>query len=84
LALRTLVTSTLHYGLFDDCGNLPVRITFDHRVLDGAFVARGLVELEEVLQTTILEELVLPMGGAGEGFYARWGGKTRGKADFTR
>jgi hypothetical protein len=58
LTLLPLVTSTLHYGLFDDRGNLPVRITFDHRVLDGAFVARGLVELEEVLQTTILEELL--------------------------
>jgi hypothetical protein len=84
LALRTLVTSTLHYGLFDDGGNLPARITFDHRVLDGAFVARGLVELEEVLQTTILEELVLSMGGAEEGFRARWEGKTRGKTVFTR
>jgi hypothetical protein len=58
LALLPLVTATLHYGLFDDRGNLPARITFDHRVLDGAFVARGLVELEEVLQTTILEELL--------------------------
>jgi len=84
LALRTLVTSTLHYGLFDDCGNLPARITFDHRVLDGAFVARGLVELEEVLQTTILEELVRPMEGADEGFRAMWEGKTRGKTVFTR
>jgi hypothetical protein len=58
LALLPLVTSTLHYGLFDDRGTLPVRITFDHRVLDGAFVARALVELEEVLQTTIREELL--------------------------
>ena len=58
LALVPLLTATLHYGLFDDRGNLPARITFDHRVLDGAFVARGLVELEEVLQTTILEELL--------------------------
>jgi hypothetical protein len=58
LALIPLTTATLHYGLFDDRGNLPVRITFDHRVLDGAFVARGLVELEKVLQTTILEELL--------------------------
>ena len=58
LALLPLVTATLHYGLFDDRGMLPVRITFDHRVLDGAVVARGLVDLEEVLQTTILEELL--------------------------
>jgi hypothetical protein len=58
LALLPLVTATLHYGLFDDRGTLPARITFDHRVLDGASVARGLVELEDVLQTTILEELL--------------------------
>jgi hypothetical protein len=57
LALLPLVTSTLHYGMFDDRGCLPVRITFDHRVLDGAVVARGLVELEEVLRTTLLDEL---------------------------
>jgi hypothetical protein len=58
LAMRPLVNATLHYGLFDERGYLPVRLTFDHRVLDGAFVARGLVELEEVLQTTIREELL--------------------------
>ena len=66
LALLPLVTTTLHYGLFDDRDNLPARITFDHRVLDGAFVSRGLVELEEVLQTTILEELVLLVEGAAK------------------
>jgi hypothetical protein len=58
LAMRPLINTTLHYGLFDDRGHLPVRLTFDHRVLDGAFVARGLVVLEEVLQTTIREELL--------------------------
>jgi hypothetical protein len=84
LALLSLATSTLHYGLFDDRGNLPARITFDHRVLDGAIAARGLVELEEVLQTTILEELVLTMGGAEKGFCAIWEGKTRGQSVFTR
>ena len=62
LALLPLVTATLHYGLFDDRGTLPARITFDHRVLDGAFAARSLVEMEEVLQTTILEELLLRAG----------------------
>jgi hypothetical protein len=78
-ALLPLVTSTLHYGLFDDCGNLTTRITFDHRVLDGAFVARGLVELEEVLQTMILEELLLPMEGAEKGLRVMWGTKPRVK-----
>jgi hypothetical protein len=58
LALTPLVTSTLHYGLFDERGKLPTRITFDHRVFDGAIVARALVELEEALQTSILEEVL--------------------------
>jgi pyruvate/2-oxoglutarate dehydrogenase complex dihydrolipoamide acyltransferase (E2) component len=56
--MRPLINTTLHYGLFDDRGHLPARLTFDHRVLDGAFVARGLVELEEVLQTAIRQELL--------------------------
>lgn len=51
------VTSTLHYGLFDEEGNLDMRLTFDHRVYDGAQAARTLVELEQTLKTTILEEL---------------------------
>ncbi len=58
LAMTPLVTSTLHYGLFDAHGQLPARITFDHRVLDGAFVARALVELEHVLQTDVLYEML--------------------------
>jgi len=57
LSLTPLLTSTLHLGLFDSLGNIPVRITFDHRVLDAAFVARVLVELERILLTSILEEL---------------------------
>jgi pyruvate/2-oxoglutarate dehydrogenase complex dihydrolipoamide acyltransferase (E2) component len=34
-----------------------VRITYDHRVLDGATVARALAELERVLTHEILTEL---------------------------
>ena len=58
LSMHTLLTSTLHYGLFDNHGNLPMRITFDHRVFDGAFAARAIVALEQVLLTDILEELL--------------------------
>ena len=47
LAMATLLTSTLHFGLFDEQGSLPMRMTFDHRVLDEAPVAaRALVEME--------------------------------------
>jgi hypothetical protein len=48
---------SLHYGLFDDAGNLDVRLTFDHRVFDGGTAARALVQLERVLLGDILQEL---------------------------
>lgn len=48
---------SLHYGLFDEAGNLDVRITFDHRVLDGATAARAMVQMERVLLDDILSEL---------------------------
>jgi hypothetical protein len=57
LTLITALTATLHYGLFDEAGRLDMRLTFDHRVLDGATAARALVALENVLRGPILEEL---------------------------
>jgi hypothetical protein len=50
-------TSMLHYGLFNQAGDLDVRLTWDHRVMDGAVTARILVELERTLQGEILVEL---------------------------
>jgi pyruvate/2-oxoglutarate dehydrogenase complex dihydrolipoamide acyltransferase (E2) component len=50
-------TTTLHYGLFESDGSLPMRLTFDHRVIDGATAARALVELESALLGEILAEL---------------------------
>jgi len=38
-------------------GSLEVRLTYDHRVMDGGTAARTLAELEEVLKGTILDEL---------------------------
>lgn len=58
LKLISPLTTTLHYGLFDGEGRIPVRLTFDHRVLDGAFVARVLCELENALLDEILSELL--------------------------
>lgn len=57
LAVRSPLTTSLHYGTLEDDGTLPMRLTFDHRVLDGAFVARALVELEAILLTEVLAEL---------------------------
>jgi hypothetical protein len=47
------LSCTLHYGLFDANHQLDMRLTFDHRVLDGAPVARALGEMEEVLLTDL-------------------------------
>jgi len=52
-----LLTSTLHYGLFDDQGRVDLRLTFDHRVMDGSTAARALVALERVLIDKIRPEL---------------------------
>jgi hypothetical protein len=57
LQLCPLLTSTLHYGLFDEKGSIEVRLTWDHRVLDGATTARILVDLEEVLNREVVREL---------------------------
>ncbi|MCE9530764.1 MAG: 2-oxo acid dehydrogenase subunit E2 [Planctomycetes bacterium] len=50
-------TGTLHYGIFDEENRLDVRLTFDHRVLDGATAARALAVMENHLQGSILNEL---------------------------
>ena len=58
VVLTPLLTSTLHPGLFDERGSLPMRMTFDHRTINGACAARALVELEKVLRTDIVTELL--------------------------
>jgi hypothetical protein len=51
------VTTVLNYGVFADDGSVDVRIIYDHRVMDGATVARVLARLEEVLTGPMLEEI---------------------------
>jgi hypothetical protein len=51
-----LLTCQLHYGMFDSTGCLPMRLSFDHRVLDGAAAAQALADLEEVLLSEIVRE----------------------------
>jgi hypothetical protein len=61
----SLLTTTLNYGVFEPDGSVDVRITYDHRVLDGATVARALAALERVLTHEILAELrYLPRAAA--------------------
>ena len=51
------LTTTLTFGPIDAWGKVTVKIVYDHRVLDGAYVARRLVDLEQMLNGAILEEL---------------------------
>lgn len=57
LNLIPLLTSTVHYGLFDAAGNIEVRLAIDHRVLDGAPAAEALANLERTLLGEILDEV---------------------------
>jgi hypothetical protein len=54
--LVQLLTSQLHYGLFDPNGGVEMRLSFDHRVLDAAAAARALSDLEGVLLNEITRE----------------------------
>jgi hypothetical protein len=51
------LTSTLNYGVIAPNGTVDVRIIYDHRVMDGATVARALQRLEMELNGHILAEL---------------------------
>ena len=53
----TPLTTVLNYGVIDSDGDVNVRIIYDHRVMNGATVARALARLEEVLNTVVAEEL---------------------------
>lgn len=51
------VTTLLNYGVINSDGEVTVRIIYDHRVLDGATVARVLGRLEQILNTVVADEL---------------------------
>jgi hypothetical protein len=52
------LTTTLTYGPIDPAtGQVTVKLIYDHRVLDGAYVARRLADIEDVLHGAILAEL---------------------------
>lgn len=52
------LTTTLTYGPIDDDGRVCVKLIYDHRVLDGAYVARRLGEIEAALHGAIHDELI--------------------------
>jgi hypothetical protein len=61
LHVTPVLTSSLHFGLFDEDHRLDVRLSWDHRVMDGGLVANVLRDMESVLNNEITIEL---RGGA--------------------
>ncbi len=53
------LTTALNYGVIAEDGTVDVRVIYDHRVMDGATVARALADLEQVLNNQIARSLVL-------------------------
>jgi len=51
------ITTLLNYGVIGDDGVVDVRIIYDHRVMDGATVARALARLEQILNSVIKDEV---------------------------
>jgi hypothetical protein len=51
------LTTTLTFGPISPSGEVIVKLIYDHRVLDGAYVARRLRDIDTTLNTAILDEL---------------------------
>jgi hypothetical protein len=58
LHVMSPLTTTLNYSTLEPDGTIDVRLTYDHRVLDGASIARALAALEDVLHAEIRAELL--------------------------
>jgi hypothetical protein len=51
------LTTTLTFGPISSSGEVIIKLIYDHRVLDGAYVARRLRDIEDTLKGEILDEL---------------------------
>lgn len=68
------LTTTLTYGPIDPAtGRVNVKLIYDHRVLDGAEIARRLGDVEAALRGPILDELHEPPAAAAVRFPAAGG-----------
>jgi hypothetical protein len=53
----TPLTTLLNYGPIAEDGSVTVRIHYDHRVMDGANVARALEKFEKILNGAVADEV---------------------------
>jgi hypothetical protein len=68
------LTTTLTFGPISSAGDVVIKLIYDHRVLDGAYVARRLGDIETTLTGAILDELRSQPGtSTGKGAEVRYG-----------
>jgi hypothetical protein len=67
----TPLTTLLNYGPIGSDGDVDVRILYDHRVMDGATVARALERFESILNGAVADELERLDGAAPAGRASR-------------
>ncbi|MDQ6433624.1 hypothetical protein RB623_06110 [Mesorhizobium sp. LHD-90] len=63
----TPLTTLLNYGTIDKDGSVDVRIHYDHRVMDGASVARALARFEAILNGSVADEVTRAEGAGPAG-----------------
>jgi len=76
------LTTTMTYGPISPAGEVIVKLIYDHRVLDGAYIARRLRDIEETLHGPILDELRRDRSDASEGLRANSAPAPIGKLHF--
>jgi hypothetical protein len=54
------MTAGLTFGPLDQHGRMKVTLVYDHRLMDGTFVAERLIELEQQLTGSVFAELREP------------------------
>jgi hypothetical protein len=60
------LTTTLTFGPISPAGDVVIKLIYDHRVLDGAYIARRLRDIEKTLNGPILAELKADRAAAGK------------------
>ena len=53
----TVMTAGLTFGPLDQHGQMKVTLVYDHRLMDGSFIADRLIDLEQQLTGSVLAEL---------------------------
>jgi hypothetical protein len=66
LYVPTLGGPLVHYGAISEQGEIPVHLTIDHRVMDGAVVGFTLLEMEQALRHEIRAELLAMAANANK------------------